>query len=233
MSTIKNIFRNIHILNILLLLGVAYFAYYLFTPIFDLGFKYMPPAVKNTIPDKADEPLGNHPDPSISDYILISDKNLFHPERKIPVEKKADEQGHSLPIPEFVLYGTLITDDVSLAYLEDIKAPRNTPGIGKRQTAMRIGDSLGGFVLKQIESDKITMARGEEKMSVSVHNSQRNKIREAPTSKAGAQTASGQPKNKTPKQSPVVSSPPKTPFVPTPSPSMSSGVALPPAPFEK
>jgi hypothetical protein len=73
-----------------------------------------------------------------------------------------------LPKPEFVLYGTLITDDLRLAYMEDLKAPRNSPGRGKRQTALKKGDTLSGFTLKEIEADRIIMARGEESLTVKV-----------------------------------------------------------------
>jgi hypothetical protein len=72
----------------------------------------------------------------------------------------------------------MLSDDLSLAYLEDLKAPRNTPGRGKRQVALKKGDSLSGFVLKEIETDKITMVRGEEKLIVAMNDPQKAKARE-------------------------------------------------------
>ncbi|MEW6003375.1 MAG: hypothetical protein AB1638_12130, partial [Nitrospirota bacterium] len=112
--------------------------------------------------------------PSLTDFMMIAEDNLFHPERKIPVEKPV---APPLPKPEFVLYGTLITDDTNLAYLEDLKAPYSTPGRGKRQTALRKGDSMSGFILKDIEADKIVMVRGEEKIEVYLNDTQRPKTR--------------------------------------------------------
>jgi len=47
----------------------------------------------------------------MQDYAVIPEKNLFHPDRIIPVEKKEV----TIPRPEFVLYGTLIVDDVRIA----------------------------------------------------------------------------------------------------------------------
>jgi hypothetical protein len=85
----------------------------------------------------------------------------------------------------------MIADDISLAYLEDLKAPRNTPGRGKRQVALKKGDSLSGFVLKEIETDKITMVRGEEKLIVAMNDPQKAKAREVA---AAATTAAAQPK---------------------------------------
>lgn len=110
--------------------------------------------------------------PSQTDYTLIAENNIFHPERKIPPEKKAEAP--PLPKPDIVLYGTLITDDVSLAYLEDLKAPRSTQGRGKRQLTLKKGDIISGFVLKDIEADKIVMSRGEERITVNVRNIQRS-----------------------------------------------------------
>jgi hypothetical protein len=114
--------------------------------------------------------------PSITEYAKIADENLFHPERKIPTEKKEEQP---LPKPEFVLYGTLISDELSLAYLEDVKAPRSSPGRGKRQVALKKGDSMSGFTLKEIEADKIVMLRGEEKIVVNISDPTHPKAREA------------------------------------------------------
>jgi len=85
----------------------------------------------------------------------------------------------------------MISNDLSLAYLEDLKAPRNTPGRGKRQVALKKGDSLSGFVLKEIETDKITMVRGEEKLIVAMNDPQKAKAREVA---AAVAAAAAQPK---------------------------------------
>jgi hypothetical protein len=192
MGNVKTLSRNVNLLN-MLLLGVAFFfAQYLAVPMLDFNIKYILPAGER--PKHEDErPAGiNERVPSISDYLTVADNSLFHPERRIPAEKKAVEQQQPLAQPEIVLYGTLITDDVKLAYLEDLKTPRNTPGRGRRQTTMKIGDNLGGFVLKQIDTDKIVLMRGEEKMMVSVRDTERKKTREthaAVSSSTPVQTA--------------------------------------------
>jgi len=179
MRNINYLFRNINLLNIFLLGGAVFFAHYILFPLLDFNVQYKLPLGEKAIRYNAEKPAVAYTHtPSISDYVPVVDNNPFHPERKIPVVKKAEEQAPPLPKPEFVLYGTLITDDISLAFIEDLKSHRNTPGRGKRQTAMKIGDSLGGFVLKQIEADKITMARGEEIIPVSVRDAQRKNTRE-------------------------------------------------------
>lgn len=112
---------------------------------------------------------------SPADYMVVAEQNPFHPERKIPVEKKAEKP---LTKPEFVLYGTLITDDISITYMEDLKAPVSTPGRGKRQSPLRIGQSLSGFTLKEIEPEKVVMVRGEERMTVYLNDPNTQKKRE-------------------------------------------------------
>ena len=77
-------------------------------------------------------------------------------------------------------FGTLITSDLGIAYLEDKKgAPVTTPGRGKRQTAVKKGESLSGFILKELFNDRVVMNRGEETMTVYLNDSQTPKAREA------------------------------------------------------
>ncbi len=73
---------------------------------------------------------------------MISEQNLFHPERKIPPEK---QQEKAVPKPDLFLYGTLITNDASYAFVEDKKAPYSTAGRGKRQTTLKKGDIWVGM----------------------------------------------------------------------------------------
>lgn len=110
---------------------------------------------------------GEFAPPQPVEYAVIAEKHLFHPERRIPPEKKAEVE---LPKPEFIVYGTLITDAMKLAYLEDKKSPRTTHGRGKRQTALRIGQSMSGYTLKEVYNDKIIMAKGEDMLEVKVIN---------------------------------------------------------------
>jgi hypothetical protein len=166
MHRLKYIFRNINLLNIMLIASVIILANYIILPVFNMSITYTPPSGKKIISDKDEKPAESHI-PSPSDYMIIAEENLFHPERKIPPEKKEEQ---SLSKPEFVLYGTLIADDLSLAYVEDLKAPRSTPGRGKRQTAMKEGDILSGFTLKEIEAEKIVMVRGEERIIVPIND---------------------------------------------------------------
>ncbi len=193
---LKKILNNINILNIILIAAVAAFAAYSIFPTLEMKVRYSLPAAKQ-ITETTESETREPEIPSVMQYTAIVDDNLFHPERRIPPEKKDEVP---LPKPEFVLYGTMISDDLSLAYLEDMKAPRNTPGRGKRQVALKKGDSMSGFILKEILTDKVTMVRGEEKLIVAMNDPQKLKMREAEAS--AAQPAPTQPQV-TPASSPA------------------------------
>jgi hypothetical protein len=162
---IKPLVRNINLLNAVLLSVAAVFALYSLSPLLDVRIKYALPVPGKT-PGIAIETADELQTPSVTEYTVISEKNLFHPDRNIPVEKKVEQP---LPKPDFVLFGTLITGGTSLAYLEDLKAPRSTAGRGKRQIALKKGDTLSGFTLKEIEADKIVMVRGDETVTIPVN----------------------------------------------------------------
>lgn len=174
MNRLNLLLRNMNLLNIILIVSVFLLADYVVLPLLNVKVKYIPATSKKVFTVKKEESAQSQT-PSPSDFTIIADQNLFHPERKIPPEKKEEAP---LPKPEFVLYGTLITDNVSFAYLEDKKSPRTTPGRGKRQTALKKGDTMSGFTLKEIDHDKVVMVKGEETLIVKVIDSNIKKDRE-------------------------------------------------------
>jgi len=178
--------RNVSLLNMFLFSAAAVFALYSLFPLLDVRIKYALPTPGKS-PQIARVTTDDLQTPSVTEYAVISEENLFHPDRKIPVEKKAEE---SLPKPDFVLFGTLITGGTSLAYLEDLKAPRKTVGRGERQIALKKGDTMSGFTLKEIETDKVVMVRGEEKVVIPINDPDHPKDRK----ETGITTESAQPK---------------------------------------
>ena len=174
--TSNTFLRNINVMNLGLSALILYFAYFLLFPLMDLPVAYSLPPVKPSATGKTETEPPLQQTLNSMEYTQIADQNLFHPERIIPPEKKAEAP---LPKPEFVLYGTLITSDLGIAYLEDKKgAPVTTPGRGKRQTAIKKGESLSGFILKELFNDRVVMNRGEETMTVYLNDSQTPKARE-------------------------------------------------------
>ncbi len=157
------ILRSINLLNILLVAVAVASAQYVFSPPVVKTLRITPPAVKAAPVTENARKTKAEPAQSLIDYALIADQNLFHPDRKIPPEKVAAKP---LPIPEFVLYGTLITDETGLAYMVDKKAPVSTPGRGNRTRVLKKGETLSGFVLKSVEPDRVVMVRDKEVMTV-------------------------------------------------------------------
>jgi hypothetical protein len=162
MAFIRYLAKNISILNVLLAaVAVALLTQALF-PLFSVKVAYRPHAASG---GQESGELKTEPAQALSpsDYMIVAEENPFHPERKIPPDKKVEKQ---LPKPELILYGTLITGDLSVAYVDDKKAPYTTPGRGKRPRVLKVGDTIGGFVLKEIETSRITLVRNEEVMTV-------------------------------------------------------------------
>lgn len=204
----KYIIRNISVLNFILAAVVVVMAVYALLPQLYADIKYLMPAQKKTRDVELSETTAAaaHVIHSLSDYVAVAEDNLFHPERKLPPEKMPEEK--PLPKPEFAVYGTIISDDISLAFLEDLKAPVTTTGRGKRQITLREGDVFSGFTLREVQADKIVMVRGEEKISVKVHKDRARKETPAPADKADVvQPAASTPQ----KPAPAVRRAPMTP----------------------
>lgn len=157
--------KNLNLLNILLAAAVVASAHYIVFPLVNQKPVFSIPAIQSLPEAAKDRTAAAVPAAEPNSYTVIADQNLFNPERKIPVEKPPEK---ILPKPELVLYGTLITGNTSLAYVEDLKAPLTTPGRGKRLRVLRIGDMLSGFTVKSIEPNRIVLTRGDEVMTVSI-----------------------------------------------------------------
>ena len=144
------------------------------------GIKFTLPPVRKTVEEKRVE-LAQNSVASLSDFAVIGEQNLFHPTRTIPVEKPP---APPLPTPDFVLYGTLITEDFSLAYIADKKSPINSPTRGVKQLTLRKGEMLSGFLLTDVKPDMIVMKRNEEIINVPLDSP---KVRETVAAAAAAQ----------------------------------------------
>ncbi len=162
MNKLHHAAKSLNVLNGLLTLAVAVTLYHTAIPYLSGKVETTLPAVGKTEAERVAQQAAP-PIPSLADYVMISNQNLFHPERKIPPEKK-DEK--TVSKPDLVLYGTLITDNLSIAYIEDKKSPYSTPGRGKRQTQLKKGDAINGYILREIEPNRIVLLKGEEKLVI-------------------------------------------------------------------
>ena len=196
MRFVRYMYRNINPLNIILLVGAVLIALGAFSPYFYPQIRYSLPTAKLPPVEEEKSPETVVASPSMSDYMVIAEQNLFHPDRKVPPEKKEAQQ---LPKPELILFGTLITDGMSVAYVDDKKNPKTSPGRGKRQTVMKKGDAVSGFVLKEIEADRIMLVRGEETMVVYLSQGDKPRASEV----TGTTAVSAKPTPVAPKPTPV------------------------------
>ena len=189
--------KNFNLLNCILVAAALVFTFSFLLPQRDSNLAIVLPTLKKKPVEKTQGEPPKAQNTSPMDYVVVADENLFHPERRIPPEKKAEAV---LPKPEFVLFGTLIAPNLSIAYMEDKKAPVTTPGRGNRQTTLKKGEMLSGFTLKEITKDKVVMARGEETIQVPLENPGSPKKRETlqttpgPQPQAPGMPTAGQPR---------------------------------------
>jgi hypothetical protein len=238
---LRRALKNFNLLNCILIAAALVFTFSLLLPQRDSNLAIVLPTLKKKPVEKTQSEPPKAQNPSPMDYVVVADENLFHPDRKIPPEKKAETV---LPKPEFVLFGTLIAPDLSMAYMEDKKAPVTTPGRGNRQTTLKKGEMLSGFTLKEIMKDRVVMARGEETIQVPLDNPGSPKKRETllttpgPHPQTPGMPIAGQPR---PPAAPVGAVPPAgvmpahPPVLPTrvgpsPQPSAPGGISSPATP---
>lgn len=181
----KRLLKSVNILNLLLMTAIALSSLSTVSPLFNMHVDITVPEVKELLPDREDKPP-SYQSLSLADFIIVAEQNVFHPERRVVVDKKGEQ---AVSKPELILYGTLITHDTHVAYVEDKKSPYSTPGRANRQVALNKGDVIGGFVLKEIEAEQITLVRGEEKMIVTLYENKARKPGEASSKISPAHTS--------------------------------------------
>jgi hypothetical protein len=201
MRIIRYLVRNINPLNILLLIIMVAAAIGVLFPLMKINARYSLPQIKPKPVEEIEKPQEKSGNILPSDYTVIGELNLFHPERRVSADKKAEE----IPKPELILYGTMILDTVQYAFIEDKKSPKTTPGRGTRQTTIKKGDVVGGFVVSEIGTDRVTLTKGDEKITVLLTNMDKRNISagiqrptQATTSATPAQATPGSPFASTP-----------------------------------
>lgn len=174
MTRAKYILSNINLLNSILTGVILYVVSCTIVPY--LNKSTQPPllliqkdAVIQSGADIMPEPVTSL---SLLNYVIIAEQNLFHPERKIPVETKETQSAQR---PDFILYGTLVSENLKLAFLDDLKSPYSSRGRGKRQRTLKAGQSLSGYTLSEVFTDRVVMAKGDEQIVVAVNDPSRPK----------------------------------------------------------
>ncbi len=93
-------------------------------------------------------------------YNVIVKKDLFRPSRSAPPSEDASKVPSSKESP--VLFGTVITADQKSAILED----RST----KTRKLYHINDSVAGFIISDIQEEKVILLRGDETIEVKLRD---------------------------------------------------------------
>lgn len=137
--------------------------------------------------------------PTNLDYVIVTEKNLFHSERKAPSENAASQ----ISRPEIIFYGAIITGETRIAYIEDVRNPYTTPGRGKRQTPVVQGSMIGGYKLTEVNPETLVLMRGDDKMVVNLRDQKDRKDAEATTGKKPS-AAAAKPKAPSIPQLPVM-----------------------------
>jgi hypothetical protein len=201
--------RHLTVLNLLLAAMILLIIFVLVLPSSESPIDPGPDTVTMTADADTQESLPDDSSaPPASDFSLIAEQNLFHPERRL---LEVDETGEAPENSEndFVLYGTLITDGLRIAYLEDLLSPIESPGRGKRQIALKPGDSIGGYIVEEIDTDRVVLQKNDERAVIYVNDPEKPKARDYAKRAATPKPAGTNVTKAGTKQDRLVTAPPK------------------------
>lgn len=105
-----------------------------------------------------------------SAYNIIVDRDIFSPTRQKYVRpeppkpsKPVPQAQPSKPLPRLSLVGTVLLDDGEAAMING--------GTGRDTSLYKVGDSIEGFVVKEIQKDMVLLEREGESMIVRMNQS--------------------------------------------------------------
>ncbi|MBF0606755.1 MAG: hypothetical protein HQL61_04265 [Magnetococcales bacterium] len=145
-------------------------------------------------------------------YMLITDKNLFHQDRKLVLPVKTPPETQAPP-PEFTVYGILMYPNATTVYVEDKKNPYSTQGRGTRQRRLHQGDTISGYTLQTITPEYVEFVSGEKTLRYMVVDHSKKKPRTGISPASPPVPQKGNPPHGAP---PGMNTPPGTPPIPMP-----------------
>ena len=111
---------------------------------------------------------------SIASTIAISEKNIFHPDRR-EFLFTTPEQSKPMSRPQIILYGITIAKDYQAASLVHPGRPLQK---GEREMiTLKIGEKVGEYKLAKILPDRITMESGDDSFDVLLYDTNTPKKR--------------------------------------------------------
>lgn len=211
MKVLRSIPRNVTLLNVLLAVTLVLAGIGIICPAMRMSDRFKLPRIVPKETALAEKPGEEAAVPLPTDYAVVSEMNLFHPQRVIPIDAKKE-----LPKPELFLCGIIMYGNQRVAFVEDKKNPTTSPGRGKRQAELRKGSVYAGYSVTEINADNIVLTRGEQSVSVYLMDQAKRGGKSTPSVPAEAATSSA-PRSPSPS-----SGPPAAPPSPRPSNSSSS-----------
>ncbi len=200
MKVLRSIPRNVTLLNVLLAVTLVLAGIGVICPAMSVNNRLKLPRIvpkETVLPEKPAEEAAQ---PLPTDYAVVSEMNLFHPQRVIPIDAKKE-----LPKPELFLCGIIMYGNQRVAFVEDRKNPTTSPGRGKRQTELRKGSVYAGYSVTDINNNSIVLARGDQSVSVHLMDPGKRGGKNSPSSPSAARSPSPNPSAAT------ASSPPPPP----------------------
>lgn len=164
MHSKRYLLQSLNVLNLVMTAAAIGFFIHFLNPLLSTPISVKvsaPNEISQGMPVRMDETMK----PSTANYPLIGEQNLFHPDRIIPEVKKTPAPV-TLPRPELVLHGTMMTGELKIAYLEDKKAAPKTPGRSSPYMVVKEGDHVSGYILKKITETMIVLANGGEQITL-------------------------------------------------------------------
>lgn len=122
--------------------------------------------------------VGQKEKAAVGSYLLLAEKNIFHPERKdFPIFSPSlgDPTKKQITRPQIILYGVMLNGDYQSASVANPGRPMQR---GEREImTLKVGDQIGEYQLVQILPDRIMLEGPEDKFEVLLYDSKIQKKR--------------------------------------------------------
>ncbi len=116
---------------------------------------------------------------SADTYAIISEENLFRPDRTEWVIDKPDvPKGDNIDPDKLELFGTIIVGDKRCALIHEKK--RKKKGNDKKNEIYSLGDYVGGYVVSAIDEKKVVLDYYGEKVTLYLHEGKESTTEDLP-----------------------------------------------------
>lgn len=149
-------FRNYFLLNLILLIIIGVLGFKLYETL-NISINFPTPAIKQKpLPAETASAAPDEKNFDESIFQVIVQKDIFRPSRTEPRVEEISRPITSVVPPK--LYGTVITENEKSAILEDQTT--------KVTRSYRVNDSIAGFVVSDIQKDKVILSSEDRTIEV-------------------------------------------------------------------